>query len=126
MLARFTPAVRSALARAYEYAAREGSPDIGEIEVFEALLDDEKGAVLLHAAGDEERARIVAEIEQARSTGGLTARKLRRSLALGVDVDALVRQIEGQLGADTLAGAGRATGSVATFGDVEHRAAGAG
>ena len=107
MVTRFTPAIRAVVARAYEQAVREGSPEIGEAHLFEALLDDDIGAVLLEAvAGDEVRMRVVAEIEQARRTGGLTAAEADALAGLGVDVGALVGRIEGQLGADALAGPG--------------------
>ena len=105
MLTRFTPAVRSVVARAYKRAVREGSAEISETDLFEALIEDEEGAVLLDAvAGDEVRARVVAEIDQARSGGGLTAMETDALAKLGVDVGALVRRIEEQLGANALAG----------------------
>ena len=104
MLTRFTPAIRALVGRAYEQAVREGSPEIGETHLFEALLEDEKGVVLLEAvAGDQVRERVVAEIKRARRTGGLTAAETDALAGLGVDVGALVGRIEGQLGTDALA-----------------------
>ena len=103
-MTRFTPAIRALVGRAYEHAVREGSREIGETHLFEALLEDEEGAVLLDAvAADELRVRVVAEIEQARRTGGLTAAETDALAGLGVDVAALVGRIEGQLGVDALA-----------------------
>ena len=107
---RFAPAIRAVVGRAYEHAVREGSPEIGESHLFEALLEDEQGAVLLDGvAADEVRVRVVAEIEQARRTGGLTAAETDALAGLGVDVAVLVGRIEGQLGAEALAtpGTGR-------------------
>ena len=100
------------MGRAYEHAVGESSPEIGETHLFEALLEDEQGAVLLEAvAGDEVRVRVVAEIEQARRTGGLTAAETDALAGLGVDVGALVGRIEGQLGAEALARPGTGTQS---------------
>ena len=107
MLTRFTPAVRSVMAQAYERAVQEGSAQIGETHLIDALLDDEEGAVLLQAvAGNEARAQIAAEFDEARRAGGLTATETDALAALGVDVGALVGGIEEQLGAGALAGSG--------------------
>ncbi len=111
-MTRFTPAIRALVGRAYEHAVGEGSPEIGETHLFEALLEDEQGAVLLESVGgDEVRVRVVAEIEQARRTGGLTAAETDALAGLGVDVGALVGRIEGQLGAEALARPGTGTRS---------------
>jgi ATP-dependent Clp protease ATP-binding subunit ClpA len=107
MLTRFTPGVRSVVGRAYEYALRDRSQEIGEDHLLEGLLDDEEGGVLLEAvAGDAERAQIAAEIEQARRTGGLTATETDALAGLGIDVDAVVGRIEELLGAGALADSG--------------------
>jgi len=107
MLNRLTRGARSVVARAYECAVRDESPEISEVHILEALLDDEEGRVLLeNVVGDTERAQIRAEIEQARRKGGLTATETDALAGLGIDVDAVVGQIEEQLGAGALADSG--------------------
>jgi len=107
VLTRFTRGARSVVARAYEVAVRDRSPNIGEDHLLEALLDDEEGRALLDAvAGAAERAQIRAEVEQARRTGSLTAAETDSLAALGIDADAVVRQIEDQLGVGALADSG--------------------
>ena len=107
MLNRLTRGARSVVARAYECALREGSPEIGVEHLLEALLDDEEGKGLLgDFAADAERVQIRAEVEQARRKGGLTATETDALAGLGIDVDAVVGQIEEQLGAGALADAG--------------------
>jgi hypothetical protein len=91
--------------RAYDHAVQEGSRELGETHLFEALLDDEMGAVFFEAVvGAEVRADVVAEIELARRTGGLTTAETEALAGLGVDVGALVGRIEERLGAGALAG----------------------
>lgn len=98
---------RSVVARAYEEARRDGSPEIDEGHLFQALLADGEGRTLLvDVAGDVERAQIQAELDQARGRGGLTATETEALAGWGIDVDAVVRQIEEQGGAKAEADSG--------------------
>lgn len=107
MLIRLTRGARSVVARAYECAVRDEVSEIGEVHLLEAVLDNEEGKILLEAvAGEAERAQIRAEIEQARRKGGLTETETDALAGLGIDADAIVRQIEEQLGEDVLGESG--------------------
>lgn len=95
------------VARAYGLADRDGSPQIGDDHLLWALLDDEQGRVLLSGVGGApDRAELAKEMEQARRRGGVTAGEAEALASYGIDVDALVGQIEQQLGAGALAGCG--------------------
>ncbi len=105
MMSRLTPEVRAVVARAYGLAQRDGSQQIGEDHLLSALLDDEQGGVLLaKVAGASERAQVAEEMEQARRRGGVTDGEADALAGFGIDVDAVVAQIEQQLGAGALTG----------------------
>ncbi len=106
-MSRLTPEVRAVVARAYGLAQRDGSQQVGEGHLLWALLDDEEGGVLLaKVAGASERAQVAEEMEQARRRGGVTDGEVDALAGLGINVDAVVAQIEQQLGAGALAGSG--------------------
>ncbi len=106
-LFRMTPGVRAVVARAYGLAQRDGLQQIGEDHLLWALLDDEQGGVLLaKVVGASERAQVANEMEQARRRGGLTEGEAQALAGFGIDVDAVVGQIEQQMGAGALAGSG--------------------
>lgn len=108
MLTRFTRGARSVLGGAYQCAVLDSSPEIGAEHLLEALLDEEEGRDLLEeVAGDAERTQIRAEIEHARRTANLTAMETNALAGLGIEVDAVIRRIEEQLGAGALADPGR-------------------
>lgn len=107
MMSRLTPEVRAVVARAYGSAQRDGCQQVGEGHLFWALLEDEEGGVLLaNVAGASERAQVAEELEQARRRGGVTDGEADALAGLGINVDAVVAQIEQQLGAGALAGPG--------------------
>lgn len=107
MLSRLTPGVRAVVARAYGLAQRDGLQQIGEDHLLWALLDDEQGGVILaKIAGASERAQVANEMEQARRRGGVTEGEADAMAGFGIDVDAVVAQIEQQMGAGALAGSG--------------------
>lgn len=107
MLNRLTRAAQSVIVAAYESARLDGSPEIGEEHLLLGLLDDAEGRALLEGVtSDSERAQIKAEVEQVRRHGGLTATETDALAGLGIDVDAVVRQIEEQFGVDALADSG--------------------
>jgi ATP-dependent Clp protease ATP-binding subunit ClpA len=107
MLSRLTPGVRAVVTRAYGSAQRDGSPQIGDDHLLWALLDDEQGQVLLSGVGGApDRAELAEEMEQARRRGGVTAGEAEALAGYGIDVDAVVGQIEQHLGAGALAGSG--------------------
>ena len=118
MLSRLTPGVRAVVTRAYGSAQRDGSPQIGDDHLLWALLDDEQGRVLLSGVGGAPaRGELAEEMEQARRRGGVTAGEAKALASYGIDVDAVVGQIERHLGAGALACSGssswrRWTGSV--------------
>lgn len=90
--------------RAYELAQRDGSPQIGDDHLLWALLDNEQGRVLLsQVVGASERAQLAEEVERVRRRGGVTAGEADALASFGIDVDAVVGQIEHQLGAGALA-----------------------
>lgn len=107
MLSRLTPGIRAVVTRAYGLAQRDGSPQIGDDHLLWALLDHEQGQVLLsEVGGAPDRAELAQEMEQARRRGGVTAGEAEALASFGIDVDAVVAQIEQQLGAGALAGSG--------------------
>ena len=104
-LSRLTPGVRAVVARAYGLARREGSPQIDEGHLLWALLDDEQGGVLLAKVADaSERSQVAEEMALARRRGGVSAAEADALTSYGIDVDAVVTQIEQQLAGGTLAG----------------------
>ncbi len=110
MLSRLTPGVRAVVARAYRLAQRDGLQQIGEGHLLWALLDDEQGGVLLaKVVGASERAQVADEMEQARRRGGVTEGEADALAGFGIDVDAVVGQIEEQMGVGALAGSGPST-----------------
>ncbi len=110
MLSRLTPGVRAVVARAYRLAQRDGLQQIGEGPLLWALLDDEQGGVLLaKVVGASERAQVADEMEQARRRGGVTEGEADALAGFGIDVDAVVGQIEEQMGVGALAGSGPST-----------------
>ncbi len=106
-MSRLTPEVRAVVARAYGLAQRDGCRQVSEGHLLWALLDDEHGGALLaKIAGASERAQVAEEIEQARRRGGVSDGEADALAVLGINVDAVVAQIEEQLGAGALAGSG--------------------
>ena len=107
MLSRLTPGVRAVVTRAYGLAQHDGSPYIGDDHLLWALLDDEQARVLLsEVVGASARAELAEEMQLARRRGGVTAGEAEALASFGIDVDAVVGQIEQQLGAGALAGSG--------------------
>jgi ATP-dependent Clp protease ATP-binding subunit ClpA len=103
VLTRFTPAVKSVVGRACEYAREDGSKEVGEAHLLDALLDNNESGVLLEAvAGDAQRAQTAADMQQARRTGGLTRTETDALSGLGIDVGAVVGRIEAELGAGSM------------------------
>lgn len=107
MVDRWTAGARAVMAGSYEYARGDGSSEIGAEHLFQALLDDRVGAVLLASvAGQPERGQLMAEIRQARHNGGVTGAETEALAGLGIDVDLVVDRIEQRLGAGALGDTG--------------------
>ena len=105
MVTRFTPAARSVLGRAYEYAKRDRAGEIREEDLLEGLLTDDVGRRLLgdRVADEDALPQIRAEVADSRRKAGLTAAEEAALSDLGIDVDAVVRQVEDRLGVRALA-----------------------
>jgi ATP-dependent Clp protease ATP-binding subunit ClpA len=105
MMSRLTPAAKAVVVRGYEYAARDQAGQIREEHLLEALLADSEGSRLLGDRLVDEGVlrQFLGELEDSRRKGGLTAAEEAALGSLGIDVDAVVRQIEDQLGTQALA-----------------------
>jgi len=111
MLNRLTPEAKSVVAQAYECALRDRTREIREEHLLEALQASPDGGRLLGGVADDgERAQIRAEIEQARRRAGVTATEAGALAEFGIDLDAVVLQVENKLGSGALlAGSKRAS-----------------
>lgn len=105
MMSRLTPAAKSVVVRGYEYAARDQAGQIREEHLLEALLADSEGSRLLgdRLVDEDVLRQVLGELEDSRRKGGLTVAEQAALGSLGIDVDAVVQQIEDQLGTQALA-----------------------
>jgi ATP-dependent Clp protease ATP-binding subunit ClpA len=105
MMSRLTPAAKSVVVRGYEYAARDQAGQIREEHLLEALLADSEGSRLLgdRLVDEDVLRQFLGELEDSRRKGGLTVAEEAALGSLGIDVDAVVQQIEDQFGTQALA-----------------------
>jgi len=108
MLTRVTSAAQSVMARAYECARRDHAAVIGEEHVLEALLADPQAARVLGGRSVVENVlhTVRDALDERRRKGGVTAAEEGALAELGINLDAVVDQIEDQLGAGALASDG--------------------
>jgi len=104
MLNLLAPDAKAVVAQAYSAALRDGTQEIREEHLLDALLEDADGLRLLGAAIEHDRAEIRVEIEQARRRAGVTATQASALAEFGIDLDAVVAQVEDKLGSGALAG----------------------
>lgn len=105
MMTRLTPAAKSVVVRGYEYAARDQAGQIREEHLLEGLLADSEGSRLLgdRLVDEDVLRQLLGELGDSRRKGGLTVAEEAALSSLGIDVDAVVQQIEDQLGTQALA-----------------------
>jgi len=104
IVSRLAPAAKSVVGLGYEYAVRDRAGVIGEEHLLEALLADAEGSRLLGGASVEASLlqEVLAELAESRRKAGLTAAEEAALAGLGIDVDAVIGQIEDQLGSQAL------------------------
>jgi len=105
IVTRLSPPVRSVVVRAYEFAARDQAGEIGEEHLLEAVLADPGGSHLLGAPAftDGLLGQARREVAESRRKGGLTAADTAALVGLGIDMATVVKRIEEQFGAQSLA-----------------------
>jgi hypothetical protein len=100
-----TPA-RAVVVRAYACAARDHAGQIREEHLLEAVLDDAEGGRLLGSqvvVGEDGWWQLLAELGDSRRKGGITEAEQAALSSLGIDVDAVLRQVEERLGSHAVA-----------------------
>jgi ATP-dependent Clp protease ATP-binding subunit ClpA len=109
MKTRLTPAARSAVVRAYEFAAQGRAAEIREEHLLKAVLADVDGRRLLGGQTLDADAlhQVSADLAERRRRAGLTGAEQSALAGFGIDLDELVQQVEERLGANALAGAER-------------------
>lgn len=111
MFETFTSGARDVVRRAAAGALRRGDGVIGEEQLLLALLDDPgsvSGRVLAEFGVTASTApAIEAAFDRTRRRGGLSEDDVAALGDLGVDVDAIVRTVEGRWGTGALAGGPR-------------------
>ncbi len=106
MMTRLTPTAKSVVARSYECAVRDRTAEIRPEHLLEATLADadaDEGVILGIEPGDQTVLQQVRdELAENRRGGGLTAAEQAAVGILGIDVAAVVQEIQGQLGQNAL------------------------
>src|ERR1035437_8301659 len=105
MMSRLTPAAKSVVGRGYLYATRDQAGQIREEHLLEAILADSEGSRLFgdRLVDEDVLRQFLGELEDSRRKGGHTVAEEAALGSMGIDVDAVVQQIEDQLGTQALA-----------------------
>ncbi len=100
MFERFTDGARTVVVHARRQAEDAQAAQIEEEHLLSALLTARRSAALLIAAGiDQDGGQgLLAEVARSRRQAGLSALDAQALAGLGIDLDAVVQQVEAQLG----------------------------
>lgn len=99
---------RTVIVHAVEHARAEGKQQIGEEHLLLAVLGDAAVRPVLETSQAlPDAPTLLAEVQEARRRGGVSAAEAESLAALGIDVDDIVRRIESNLGEGALDDAGR-------------------
>jgi hypothetical protein len=99
------PSAGSVIADALGRARAASTSQIGEEQLFAALLGNPDSGPLFGRVGEPGAAEAVwAEVREARRRGGLTAGEEQALAGLGIDLDEVVARVEAQLGTGALDG----------------------
>ncbi len=103
MPAKLTSSAAAVIVAALERARADGTSQITEEHLFDALLNNPGSRPLLSELGGPEGAEAVrAEVRQARRRAGITATERQALAGLGIDLDEVVAQVEANLGEGAL------------------------